>query len=86
MADNLEQFRDEARAWLEANCPESMRSAGSEDETVWGGRNAEFPSEDARLWLKAMGEKGWTCPTWPEEYGGRGLTPAHQIVWANLLQ
>ena len=24
--------------------------------------------------LKRMGEKGWTCPTWPSEYGGGGLS------------
>ncbi|MEJ0065823.1 MAG: acyl-CoA dehydrogenase family protein, partial [Caulobacteraceae bacterium] len=23
-----------------------------------------------------MGEKGWTAPTWPTQYGGGGLTPA----------
>jgi alkylation response protein AidB-like acyl-CoA dehydrogenase len=70
----MEAFRQEVRVWLEANCPESMRSAGAEDETVWGGRNATFPSEDARKWLEAMGNKGWTCPTWPKEYGGGGLS------------
>lgn len=69
----MEAFREEVRTWLETNCPESMRSAGSEDDTVWGGRNASYPSEDARLWLEALGGKGWTCPTWPKEYGGGGL-------------
>ena len=68
----MEAFRQEVRDWLDANCPESMRSAGAEEETVWGGRNATFPSEAARQWLEAMGSKGWTCPTWPKEYGGGG--------------
>ena len=63
----MEAFRQEVRDWLADNCPESMRRAGSEAETVWGGRNAEFPSEDARRWLTAMGSRGWTCPTWPSE-------------------
>ena len=70
----MEAFRQEVRDWLDANCPESMRSAGAEEETVWGGRNATFPSEAARQWLEAMGGKGWTCPTWPKEYGGGGLS------------
>ncbi|MCS5585049.1 MAG: acyl-CoA dehydrogenase family protein, partial [Pseudomonadales bacterium] len=26
------------------------------------------------VWLDNMGSKGWTCPTWPREYGGGGLT------------
>ena len=46
----------------------------SEDETVWGGRNATFPNEDAKAWLDVMGNRGWTCPTWPKEYGGGGLS------------
>ena len=46
----------------------------SEDETVWGGRNATFPNENAKAWLDAMGNRGWTCPTWPKEYGGGGLS------------
>jgi alkylation response protein AidB-like acyl-CoA dehydrogenase len=71
---NLETFRRETRAWLAANCPPSMRTPGSEDETVWGGRKAKYDNPEAKLWLDRMGEKGWTCPTWPKAYGGGGLT------------
>ena len=81
----MEAFRQEVRDWLEANCPASMRTTGSEAETVWGGRNAEFPSEDAKHWLEAMGSKGWTCPTWPAEYGGGGLSfEENQILQQEL--
>jgi alkylation response protein AidB-like acyl-CoA dehydrogenase len=27
-----------------------------------------------------MGERGWTVPTWPREYGGGGLSPAEAAV------
>ncbi|SVD15478.1 uncharacterized protein METZ01_LOCUS368332, partial [marine metagenome] len=71
----METFRQEVRDWLETNCPESMRTPpASEDDTVWGGRNATFPNEDAKAWLDAMGNRGWTCPTWPKEYGGGELS------------
>ena len=74
MAD-LEAFREETRGWLEANCPPSMRTPMTgEEEIVWGGRNASYPSEDAKLWLERMGAKGWTAPTWPAAYGGGGLS------------
>lgn len=66
---NLEQFRVSARTWLEENCPPSMRTPMITDEIVWGGRNASFSNPDSRLWLERMGRKGWTCPTWPKEYG-----------------
>ena len=77
----LEQFRQETRAWLEDNCPESMRQPMTrDDEVCWGGRNCEFISEDQRLWLQRMGEKGWTVPEWPREYGGGGLSRAEAKV------
>ena len=69
-----EQFRAEARDWLEANCPDSMRSPyRSEADVCWGGRDFTFQSEDQRLWLERMAERGWTAPSWPREYGGGGL-------------
>ena len=57
-ASTLEDFRRETRAWLEAHCPPAMRSPLNEKEVVWGGRNATFPNDDARLWLERMGERG----------------------------
>ena len=55
MAD-LEKFRNETRAWLEANCPPEMRQPiADEDDRCWGGRNATFKSEAQRLWLERDG-------------------------------
>ena len=71
---DLDTFRSETRAWLEANCPPSMRTPGSEDETVWGGRREKFVNPESRVWLTRMAEKGWTCPMWPKQYGGGGLS------------
>ena len=68
---DLQTFREETRDWLEANCPPEMRKPG---DVAWGGRNAQFSHPDPKLWLERMGEKGWTCPTWPSEYGGGGLS------------
>ena len=50
MAD-LEQFRAETRAWLEANCPASMRTPMVEEEVVWGGRNQKFVNPDSKVCL-----------------------------------
>ncbi len=68
-------FRSEVRAWLEENCPESMRQPmKDESDYCWGGRNATFKNEDQKIWLERMVEKGWTVPTWPQKYGGAGLS------------
>ena len=73
---DLEEFRRETRAWLEANCPPEMRRPmTSDDDTFWGGRNTKFSSEPQRVWFERMRDKGWTVPHWPKEYGGGGLDP-----------
>ncbi|MGB8684348.1 MAG: acyl-CoA dehydrogenase family protein [Candidatus Binatus sp.] len=73
--ENLEIFRKETRAWLEANCPDEMRRpAQTEEDACWGGRRWKFQSDAQRQWLERMGKKGWTVPEWPREYGGGGLT------------
>ena len=71
----LDDFRAETHAWLEANCPPSMRTpVSSEDDVAWGGRRANYKNPDTKLWLDRMAERGWTAPTWPKEYGGGGLS------------
>ena len=71
----LDTFRAETRAWLEANCPAECRGpVESEDDRVWGGRNAVFPTPAHKVWLDRMGAKGWTAPEWPTQYGGGGLS------------
>jgi acyl-CoA dehydrogenase len=69
----LDQFRQQTREWLEANCPDSQRQPIVKDEQIWGGRKRSFASEDAQLWFERMRDKGWTAPDWPTEYGGGGL-------------
>lgn len=82
----LDAFRSSTRAWLETNCPPAMRTPLTEKEVVWGGRDARFPNDDARLWLERMGERGWTAPTWPRAYGGGGLSAAENAVLQEELK
>ncbi len=79
----LDAFRAEAREWLEANFPASLRrdaSAVAESEAT-----GEAPTGDVALWKQRMGERGWGTPTWPKAYGGGGLSRAEAKVLAEEM-
>ncbi|HEX3919001.1 MAG TPA: acyl-CoA dehydrogenase family protein [Caulobacteraceae bacterium] len=85
MADfggELEPFRKEARTWLEANFPPSLRADSAPADP---GAAAE-PTADTELWRQRMGAKGWGVPTWPSEYGGGGLTAAEARILRDEME
>jgi acyl-CoA dehydrogenase len=78
---DLDAFRAETRAWLEANCPAEMRRPmRGEKDICWGGRRFEFQSTAQKQWLEVMASRGWTVPDWPSAYGGGGLSPTEAKV------
>lgn len=84
---DLEAFRREVRAWLEENAPTSLAGRTATDiEGVWGGKKWVPDHPDERVWLERMGEKGWTAPMWPAEYGGGGLTKEENKVLQEELK
>jgi alkylation response protein AidB-like acyl-CoA dehydrogenase len=64
----LDAFRTEARTWLEANFPPSLKGRSAQGQAA-----STSESGDAGLWKGRMADKGWGAPTWPSEYGGGGL-------------
>ncbi|MDB5457420.1 MAG: acyl-CoA dehydrogenase [Caulobacter sp.] len=85
-ATELDTFRAETRAWLEANYPPSLHAPMGEDEAPWGGRDMVWKNADAKLWLDRMAQRGWTAPTWPKAYGGGGLSKAEAKVLEQELR
>lgn len=84
---DLQSFRDDTRQWLEENCPTSMRTPVTDTKAVcWGGRNAAFQSVEQKQWMERMGERGWTAPMWPKEYGGGGLSKTEAKVLREELE
>ena len=73
----MEAFRKEVRAWLEENCPVSVRGAGQVPD---GGARVPIADPDTRLWLERCAAKGFTVPMWPREYGGAGLSKDEYLV------
>jgi alkylation response protein AidB-like acyl-CoA dehydrogenase len=87
MMSDLETFRAETRAWLEANCPAEMREpVRSDTDVCWGGRDQSKLTPAQKQWMNAMGERGWTVPDWPREYGGGGLDPAETKILREEMQ
>ena len=71
---DLETFRAETRAWLEANAPRSLVGTRiGRFDGYWGGRDPGEIAPDVMRWFEVMLERGWTAPTWPTRYGGGGL-------------
>ena len=78
---DLSSFREDARDWLQANCPESMRTPIRGFEDIYnGGRKPEVSHPDQVVWCERMASRGWTVPEWPVAYGGAGLSKAEAKV------
>jgi alkylation response protein AidB-like acyl-CoA dehydrogenase len=83
----LEEFRTAARDWLDrSGVPQ--RNAAGDGAPVWGAgsddvsvfHDLSFEAEKALLdrlreWQRTKFESGYGALTWPEEFGGRGLSP-----------
>ena len=83
----LATFRKEVRSFLDEHAllrhgdeRDWSRNGASTDESV----AADF-RDRCREWQHTLYENGWAGLTWPKEFGGAGLTPAHQIVFASEL-
>ncbi len=87
-ADNLEAFRGEARAWLDANYPAELRAptADIDEDAVWGGRRYQGSTDPISVWRGRLAQRGWTAPTWPKDYGGGGLSAAEALVLRQELE
>ncbi len=63
-------FRDELRAWVEANHPGT--GPEGDDEAVFAFQ---------RDWQRRLADAGWAGISWPREYGGRGATLVEQAIF-----
>jgi alkylation response protein AidB-like acyl-CoA dehydrogenase len=68
--DDIDAFRAEAREWLSASFPASLKGRNG----MMAVEGATPRGADFRAWTKAMGDQGWGVPTWPKAYGGGGLS------------
>jgi hypothetical protein len=66
-----EEFRHEARTWLEANVPSTpLKSMDTADGF-----------EQHRAWEKTLYEGRWSVVSWPEKYGGRDCSLIEWLIF-----
>ena len=63
-------FRERAREWLRSNAPAER----CPDESA---ASKEFEL----VWQRLQFDAGWAGISWPEEYGGLGLSLTEQMIW-----
>jgi alkylation response protein AidB-like acyl-CoA dehydrogenase len=66
-------FRDEVRAWLDANLPDDIR------DKVTGYKS--LSKDDYLRWHKILAAKGWAVPHWPQEWGGTGWNVTQRYLY-----
>ena len=72
-----EAFRKEVQAWLADHVVGEFAALGGR-----GGSGDETFGFEVRLeWEKVLAAGGWTCLGWPKEFGGRGASIAHQVIF-----
>ena len=69
------EFRDEVRAFLEANLTPELRRAGRLMTSVYADHQASM------AWQASLHERGWAAPAWPVEYGGCDWTLTQHYIF-----
>ena len=84
---DLAAFRSEVRDFLDAHA--ELRRGDERDWSRNGATTDEAVADDyrrrCREWQRTLAEHGWAGLTWPKAFGGRGATPAEQIVFNQEL-
>ncbi|MDQ6822710.1 MAG: acyl-CoA dehydrogenase family protein [Actinomycetota bacterium] len=65
-------YREQARAWLEANKDQAPPRSGSYEDMEY--------IDARRAWQRRLAEAGLAGVTWPQEFGGQGLGPIEQVT------
>jgi alkylation response protein AidB-like acyl-CoA dehydrogenase len=67
-------FRDELRAWFDANPPGDEPRGDEDSHYAW-----------RRDYQRRLAEAGWAAVHWPPEYGGRGATLTQSAIFYEEL-
>jgi alkylation response protein AidB-like acyl-CoA dehydrogenase len=80
-SDEAEAFRQEFRAWLEANMPPPRDKSDNDDIGSEIVRTDDNDWNYSLQWHRKMNAGGWVGVSWPKAYGGRGATLEQMVVY-----
>lgn len=69
--DDERAFRLRVRKWLKANAPQDWRATTTTEEAL---------GKLLRSWQRKLHQGGFVGLSWPEEFGGQGLTPTYEAI------
>ncbi len=70
-------FREEVASWMR----EHLVGEYAVLKHRGGPGDEEAYPELRKQWERELAKGGWTCVGWPSEYGGRGLSIEHQVIY-----
>jgi alkylation response protein AidB-like acyl-CoA dehydrogenase len=80
---SVDDFRAKAREWLAANCERKSAAAIAAGGALRGMHEFTKEQVDAeRPKQRRLHDAGFAGITWPTEFGGQGLTGAHELAFA----
>jgi len=84
LTPEMETFRQEVQTWIKENVPDDMRMPlGTQHGIIRYEEAGDRAPEMTAFWNEKhleLGRKGWLYPTYPQQYGGGGLTGDHESI------
>lgn len=68
-------FREEVRAFLADNLPESVKNGAAASPTVF------VEPDIGQHWNAVLNARGWLAYQWPKEHGGPGWSPVQRYIF-----
>jgi acyl-CoA dehydrogenase len=70
-------FRDEVRAFLDAELTEDLRKAARRATSVF------IDKRFSLAWQRILHRRGWVAPSWPKAHGGPGWNDVQRYIFAS---
>ena len=78
LSKELEAFRDEVCRFIQTHLPDDIKHRVQQE-------NMDLPREHQARWHRILYDRGWSCPSWPKDYGGPGWSYKQQYIFEREL-